>query len=395
MKILVVCQFYYPENFVITNLCEEFVRLGHDVTVLTGKPNYGYGEIIPEYKKINYQEVNGVKIHRVKLHARKKSRLSIIRNYLSFWRNSKKWVRKTKEQFDIVFSMSLSPVTILSAGNLYKKKHNVKHVAYCVDLWPESVLVTNACRKNGLVYKSLYKWSKSLYNKIDRVIIGSPSFKNYFEDVLGIKSEMPVVVQPSLVESSNELDKVEFGEGFHVLYCGNLGQIQLIDLIPEIMKRAKNDGVIFHVIGMGPRSNDLKNKIKEYDLEDVLIYHGPIIAKKAASYFKASDALYVSLKSDGYVGKTIPNKLVMYEAFAKPIVGVLDGDGKDMLNNIKGNVTCGPDVEEIYNAIITLKNKNPDELNQMGLANKSFYNRELTVNKSASKIIDVLLSELK
>lgn len=121
MKILVVCQLYYPENFVITNICEELVKIGHDVTVLTGKPNYGYNKILPEYVNIKYEEINGVKVHRVKLVARNKSRFSIIKNYLSFWKNSKSWIRKCKEKFDIVYSMSLSPVTILAAGDLYKK----------------------------------------------------------------------------------------------------------------------------------------------------------------------------------------------------------------------------------------------------------------------------------
>ena len=126
MKILVVCQFYYPENFVISPICEELVKLGNDVTVLTGKPNYGYGHILTEYKDVSYEEINGVKVHRVDIKARQQSRMSIIKNYLSFWKNSKKWVKKCKEEYDIVYSMSLSPVTILSAGNLYKKLHNDK-----------------------------------------------------------------------------------------------------------------------------------------------------------------------------------------------------------------------------------------------------------------------------
>ena len=41
MKILVVCQYYYPENFSITSLCEEWVRLGHEVFVVTGKYHNG------------------------------------------------------------------------------------------------------------------------------------------------------------------------------------------------------------------------------------------------------------------------------------------------------------------------------------------------------------------
>ena len=97
MKILVVCQFYYPENFVISKIAEKLVEKGHEVTVLTGKPNYGFDHILPEYKNVKSEIINGVNVERVDLIARRKSRFSIIQNYLSFWHNSKKWVRKCKK----------------------------------------------------------------------------------------------------------------------------------------------------------------------------------------------------------------------------------------------------------------------------------------------------------
>jgi hypothetical protein len=131
MKLLIVCQFYYPENFTITKIAESLVSLGHDVSVLTGKPNYGFDHILEEYKNVKYEEINGVKVHRVNLIPRGKTRFSIIKNYLSFWWNSKKWIRNCKEKFDLVYSMSLSPVTILSAGNLYKKMHKVPMKKSC------------------------------------------------------------------------------------------------------------------------------------------------------------------------------------------------------------------------------------------------------------------------
>lgn len=394
MKILVVCQYYYPENMVITNICEELVKLGNDVTVLTGKPNYGYGEIIPEYKKVRFEEINGVKVNRVNLYPRKKSRLSIIRNYLSFWRNSKKWVKKCKEKYDIVYSMSMSPVTILSAGNLYKKKHHVKHVVHCVDLWPESVLVTNAVRKKSLTYRILYKWSRSLYSQVDHVIIGSPSYSEYFKEVLKLDKKTTFVNLPSLVESS-DAEPHKFDSKFNILYCGNLGTIQLINLIPEAMAKVRNDDIVFHVIGMGPKKDELLSLIKTHKLENKVIYHGPIPAKKAAEYFKGADVLYVSLEDKGYVGKTIPNKLMMSLAFGKPIIAVLSGDGKSLLQDAGGALIASQDKASVTAAINKMYNIGEEERKKLGQMNQTYYFNNLSIQRVGQLINNVLLDELR
>ena len=393
MKILAVCQLYYPENIVFTNICEELVKNGNDVTVLTGKPNYGYVEILPEYKDIKYEEINGVKVHRVNLKARKKSRLSIIKNYLSFWNNSKRWVKKCKEQFDIVYSMSLSPVTILSPGNLYKKKHHVKHVVHCVDLWPESVLVTHAVRKNSLMYKILYRWSRDLYKEVDHVIIGSPSYDEYFKNVLKLEKKTTFIPLPSLVEE-NTAEPYKYEKTFNILYCGNLGLIQNIETIPEVMKRIDNSDIQFHVIGMGPKSEKLVSQIKENQLDDKLVYHGPIPAKKAASYFASADALYVSLKDEGYVGKTIPNKLVMSMVFGKPIIGIVGGDGKKLLEESRGGVVCENNPDQIADAINQLYSKTIEERKKLGENNRTFYLNNLSIKMCGEKVNKVLSDEL-
>ena len=395
MKILVVCQFYYPENFVITNICENLVKQGNDVTVLTGKPNYGYGFILPEYKKVKYEEINGVKVHRVNLIARKKSRFSIIKNYLSFWSNSKKWIRNCKENYDIVYSMSLSPVTILAAGNLYKKKYHVKHVVHCVDLWPESVLVTHAVRNNSLVYRFLYKWSRDLYKDVDHVIIGSPSFKEYFDNVLKLpEKKMTFIPQPSLVEST-EAEPFDYQGGTNILYCGNLGTIQLIPLITDAMKDVKNKDIKFHLIGMGPMTDLLQQKIQEYHLEDRVIYHGPIPAAKAAAYFKSADALYVSLKDDGYVGKTIPNKLVMSMAFGKPIIAMVNGDGRDVLKDAGGSIIVEQNAESLKTAIEEFATLSKEQKEKFGLLNQTYFQKHFTIDIIGKQINDILLDELR
>lgn len=381
MKILIVCQFYYPENFVVYKFAEQFVKDGYEVHVLTGKPNYGYGYILPAYKNISEEIVNGVYVHRVNLYPRKKSRLSITRNYLSFWKNSKKWVRKCKIKFDCVYSMNLSPVTICSAGNLYAKKYHVKHIIHCLDLWPESVLVTKAVRKNSLTYLLLYNWSKKIYSQADKILVSSPSFIDYFADILKLTTDnISYVPQCSLVEESDLLP-FEYSGGTHILYCGNLGLIQLIPLITETMEKLKDKDIYFHVIGMGPMSEFLIKDIKERGLSSKVIYHGPISAKNAAAYFKNADALYISLKGEGAVGRTIPSKLLMSMAFARPIIGVLSGDGRDVINASGGGFIAEENSDSIAKAILAVHNLDKKEKDRLGSLNLTYYSNNFSLEK--------------
>ena len=390
MKVLIVCQFYYPENFVITKIAEQMAKDGYDVDVLTGKPNYGYGYILPEYKNISEERINSVNVFRVNLSPRKKSRFSIIRNYLSFWHNSKKWVRKCKKEYDVVYSMSLSPVTICSAGNLYKKKHNVKHIIHCVDLWPESTVVTKAVKLNSFTYKILYQWSRAIYSKADEILIGSPSFAEYFDEILKLPTNnLEYVPQCSLIEESDSIP-YDYGKGIHILYCGNLGLLQLIPLICETMAIIDNKDIYFHIIGMGPMSDFLKDDIKNRGLDNNVIYHGPINAKLAAAYFKSADALYVSLKNEGVVGKTIPNKLMMSMVFAKPIIAVLAGDGRKVLQESGGTLLADENPESLKNAITAFVNMSEKERARLGALNKHYYENNFSCKTITRKIEEAL-----
>lgn len=392
MKILIVCQFYYPENFVITNISERLASFGHDVTVLTGKPNYGYGHILKEYKHIKCEERNGVKINRVHLIARKKSKFSIIINYLSFFFSSKRWVRRCKTNFDIVYSFSLSPVTILAAGNLYKKKHNVPHIVHCVDLWPESTVSTGAVRKNSLMYKILFKWSKSLYSHADEILIGSPSFEKYFKNILKLNSlKLTYIPQCSLVTKCDIKPHDYDSKFFNILYCGNLGSLQKINLIPEAISKCESN-IKFHIIGMGPDTSKILKEIHDNGLEDRILYYGPMNAKKASSYFVNADAFYISLTPSEFVGESIPNKIMMYMAFSKPIIGVIKGDGKRVLMDANGALIAEENHANIAETIDKLAKLSKSELLKMGTNNYQYFINNFDESVICKKIEKILLS---
>ena len=84
MKILTVCQYYHPEPFRIHEVCEELVARGHEVTVLTGTPNYPMGVIPDEYKTGAHSDevVNGVHIIRVRECPRTPGKAGLANNYI-------------------------------------------------------------------------------------------------------------------------------------------------------------------------------------------------------------------------------------------------------------------------------------------------------------------------
>lgn len=393
MKILIVCQYYYPENFAISSIAKTLAAFGHEVSVLTGLPNYGYGKILPEYKKVREEIIDGVRVHRVPLLPRKNSRLSIIQNYLSFWANSKRWARKTKEEFDVVYSMSLSPVISVSAANVYAKKHKVPHLLHCVDLWPESTVITKNVENRGLLYAILLKWSYKIYTSATQIIVGSPSFKTYFEKTLKISNRIvDVVIQPAIVTKC-EVEPIVFEQGLNVVYCGNIGSLQMLNhIVGAAVVLKEHPEIKFHIIGMGSEKDLLIRLIKEHDLEQKVIYHGPLPSSKASAYFVNADALYVSLKNEGFVGKTIPNKLIMYMAFGKPIIAVVGGDAKVLLEKSGGAIFAGENSLEIAKAILDLFAKTRDEKRKLGSLNKAYFEANFTLERISKDIETHLLT---
>lgn len=390
MKILLVSQYYYPERFSVTDFAEQLVKQGHDVTVLTGKPNYGFKEILPEYKKVKYEEINGVKIHRVKLAPRKDSKISIIRNYLSFHRNGKRFARHFKEHFDVVLATSLSPVISVSPALAFAKKHKIPCVLYCQDLWPEAPVVTGMIRRNSLAYKILYKWSKSIYTRCDRIVISSPSFKEYFVKELQIEDKVFNVVNQPIISSTKELEPIKYENETNLVYAGNIGSMQMIDLLVKAMRYVKSYNIKLHLLGTGSLLKQVQKQIVLDGLKDKVEYHGNLPIEEAEAYYKNADALIVSLKNEGYVGKTIPNKAIQYLKYGRPILGVVQGDSKVLLENAKGAIFAeenAQNIGETINKIIQMSDKEKD---QLGLSNKKYFEE----NFSIEKLTQLLVAEL-
>lgn len=388
MKILIVSQHFYPETFSINDLAFELQKRGHKVSVVAGLPNYGYKEIPKEYKKIKYEVINDVEVFRIKHFSRKESRISIILNYLSFWRNSKRFLSRFKDDYDVVFSFCMSPIIASSGAIIYRNKKKIPHLHYVMDLWPDSVVATNVFKEKSIFYKLLYKWSKHIYDNCDSFVVSSPSFKEYLESVIKIKNPESVTYIPQ-ISILPQIDNFEIDEfkkhKFNIVYCGNIGKLQLIDLYIKAIKELDSDiDVSLTIIGMGSESKNIVDLIKENNLENKVYFLGPRKANIALNYYKNCSCLIAGLKEGGYVGKTIPNKINQYMYFGKPIIGVFKGDARNILEQSQGSLLADETVESIKNAIIQMYNLNEDERNKLGANNLKFFEENL----STKRIVD-------
>lgn len=390
MKILLVSQYYYPERFSVTDFAEELVKQGHDVTVLTGKPNYGFKEILPEYKKVKYEVVKGVKVRRVNLVARKDSKISIIRNYMSFHRNGKRFARHFKEEFDVVLATSLSPVISVSPALLFAKKHKIPCVLYCQDLWPEAPVITGMIKKNSLAFKIIRKWSKSIYCRCNRIVISSPSFKDYFVKELHIEDKIFNVINQPIIYSNKQEEAIKYQNKHNIVYAGNIGSMQMIDLLVKSLRYTKTEDLKLHLLGTGSSLKQVQKQIIADGLKDRVEYHGNLPIEQAEAYYMNADALVVSLKNEGYVGKTIPNKAIQYLKYGKPILGIVGGDTKALLENAKGAVFAGENAQNIAENLDILLAKSDKEKDQFGLNNKKYFEENFSIEKLTQLLVDEL-----
>ena len=387
MKILIVCQYYYPKNFSVTRIAEGLKNRGFDVDVLTGKPDIAGGLIDPKYKDVSDEIINGVNVHRVNISPCKNSTFSLIKNYVSFWRNSRKWVKKCTEKYDLVYSYSLSPVTILSPANLYKKIHRVPHITHVLDIWPESVVATHHVIRYSPMYFYYFVLSKKLYKGADKIIIGSPSYESYFRKVLKIK-KIPIeyIPQPSVAEN-NLIKPYPYKQNFNILYCGNVNRLQMVDTFVPAFKQLIDKDVTLHVVGNGRYLSQLIKDVDANGLHDKIIIHGPKSANDSSGYILGADAMLVSLSSKTVVGNTIPAKLITAMAFSKPVIAMISGDGKDVLTSSGGGIFASQNPEGLVSAVFNTLSLDKLELKKLGNNNFNYYSEHFALDKVIDKLI--------
>lgn len=342
MKILVVCQHFYPEQFRINDICYELVKRGHDVTVLTGLPNYPKGKVLKEYKwfKNRNQVINGVKIKRCSLVGRGTSVLKMMINYMWFAIFGSIKALFMKKDFDLVYVYQLSPITMTWPAIVVKKIKKIPLIIHSLDQWPISI-TTGGVSKNSFAYKILYRWSKKAYNSADLITVSSKSFTKYFENELQItKKQKGLIYWPSYAESDYEKTKKTNNKIFDLVFAGNIGPAQSVETIIEAANILKTERhILFHIVGDGLSKKQCEELANNYKLKNVKFY-GYFDTKEMPKFYSLADAFLITMVNNEVVNNTLPAKLQSYMVAGKPIIGAISGEVKNVIKEANCGLCC-------------------------------------------------------
>jgi glycosyltransferase involved in cell wall biosynthesis len=390
MKILVVCQYYYPEPFRIYDICETLVKKGHDVTVLTGLPNYPEGRILKEYRfgKKRNEVINGVKVIRSFEIGRGNGKIKLFLNYISFALSASLKTLFMKEKFDVILVNQLSPVIMGIPAIVYKKKYNKKILLYSLDLWPAS-LAAGGINENSLIYKIFFKISNWIYNSADSILVTSSMFIKYFEDTLQLDSKsighLPQYAEDLFTESI----EVPKNDKYNFVFAGNIGDMQSVDTIVKAANELKNyTNIVFHIVGDGSKLEECK-LLSDKLLLDNVIFYGRRPVSEMPKYYSLADAMLITLKDNETLSYTLPGKVQSYMAAGKPIIGSINGETRSVINESGCGLCCDAEnYQELANIIFQFCNRN--DRGKMAENSYIYYIR----NYSKERFISVLENNL-
>ena len=399
--ILVVSQYFYPETFRINDMCLEWVKRGYKVTVVTGIPNYPMGKTFKGYgiTKKRHEVWNGIEIYRIPLIPRGSGSLGMIANYLSFMVSGMLAGKMKNIKADLVFSFEVSPMTQVMTGISFAKKLHVPHYLYVQDLWPENVITVTGIR-NPLIIKPIDKMVDYIYKNSDQIFATSPSFVEAIGNRKVAVNREKVHYWPQYAEEFYKpIDKsiakevaaaygIPNDDSFKIIFTGNVGTAQGIDILPQTAELLKNENIKFVIIGDGRYLEKLVSDIKSRQLEKMFIFVARQPAEKIPVLLSACDVAFISFADDELWKMTIPAKLQSYMACGMPIIAVADGETKRIIEEAKCGWVCK--MGDSRGLKKTIHEVMKIDLQEMMKHSLCYYNNNYKKEKVISKIMDYL-----
>jgi len=400
---LLLSQWYIPEPDIKVHLLGKgLVARGHQVTSITGFPNYPQGRIYPGFHQRLWQweHRDGVRVLRLPLYPdHSHSAVRRILNYVSFAASASLMGPVLCGAADVMWVYH-PPLTVGIPAWWISLLRHIPFVYEIQDMWPETV-VASGMMSSELVAKWLGGLAQFVYRRAAAITVISPGFKRNLV-AKGVPPEKihvipnwadediykPVPPDPGLAVQHGLSGR------FNIIYAGNMGTAQALSNVIEAADLLRDlPQIQFVFIGDGVEEPALRRRAHERGLENVR-FLGRQPAAEMPRFYALADALLVHLKRDPLFEITIPSKTLAYLACGRPILAAVSGDAADVVRDAGAGVVCYPeDPEALAAAVRKLYKMSPSEREAMGQAGRAAYlanyTRQVLLNRYEELLTEV------
>ena len=352
MRILIVTQYFWPENFRINDLALGLLERGHQVTVFTGKPNYPEGRFFPGYGFFGRaeEEFRGIHVFRAPLFPRGSGgRLALTLNFLSFALFASLFAPlRCKGAYDAILVYEPSPVTVGLPALVLKRVKRAPLLFWVQDLWPETLSATGVVN-SVWVLKQVERLVRFIYRRCDLILVQSRAFNARIE-ALGVAAgklryfpnSAEEMYRPAESGSLSATNPGLLPDGFRVMFAGNIGAAQDFETILRAAEHLREQRDIhWTILGDGRMQGWVEAEIVRRNLADTVHLLGRHPVRSMAHFFAEADAMLVTLKQDPVFALTVPSKIQSYLACGRPIIAALDGEGARILTESGAGIAVG------------------------------------------------------
>lgn len=403
MKILIVSQYFWPESFIINQLSKTLALQGHQIVVLTGKPNYPEGNIYPGYriKGIQREWLDDVEVIRVPLHPRKSSSAKgLLFNYLSFvWSGLLRFPFLVKNRkFDMIFVFAPSPITSVIPAIILKFIKRTHLTVWVQDLWPESLSATGFI-KNKIILKMVSYLVRGIYACSDTLLVPSKAFIKPIND---LSNHEKVIYFPNVIDDMQQ--QVEHGdreilpealnalleEKFCLVFAGNIGKAQSIATLIVAAKRLSDfPDIKIVLVGGGSMLQWAKQEVSSLELKNV-IFAGAFPMEVMPLIFAKAKGLLVSLKAEEIFSYTIPSKVQAYLSAGRPIIASIDGEAARVIDEAAAGLTCSAeDSDGLAEQIIQLFNMEQSDRDILGNNGRKYFLENFEMKQQCVRLVEI------
>lgn len=381
--ILVISQYFYPEQFRINDICEELVKRGYEITVVTGIPNYPEGKYYSGYGLFqkSREKYRGINIIRIPIISRGNTTFKLCMNYLSFVVSGFFWSYFTNLKVDYVYIYEVSPMTQALPGIWYSKHRKIPCYIYVMDLWPENVVMVTGIN-NKLIVGLINKMVNYIYLNSSEIFVSSKCFaENIKNRNVNVKK---IHYWPQYAEDFYspyiQFSDIEIPQDtiLNITFAGNIGFAQGLEILPQTAKilKSKNILVRFNIIGDGRFKEILISLVNQMNTNEYFNFIDRKAATDIPKYLKGSDAALICLAKNKVFEMTIPAKTQTYMACGIPILLSGDGEVQDIIKEAQcGFVSSSQNVEMLVDNIIKMNTLTREELKQLGNNGLAYYTK--------------------